>query len=322
MWASIVKKNAGTAAASTSHEKVKEKKIFGGAAIIPKMEDPVLDGTSADDYPRYRYLTRPDAPTVEPFFESESDFFQWYREYYKMNEEFSMEIQKKLAAEWRKKNRWHDVPVMTEMTREQEIMGFFPLMFGIWDLARIRMRMKEDPTFQPPIQFGYMVPQNSTERRVNFLAFLLKMLHNRADELIQCKTVGDFEKVYLEAYILEDGEAPPSAWNESNLHSWRKTLERKKKTVRHALWALSVKANLFPGRQVQACNLASNPRRLETVCDDRGEVGICGVKDIKTLGNDAPIRWYLSPSEMRNIHRFSWKFENDPESGYSSDDCY
>jgi len=304
MWASIVKKTTGSALASV--EKESEKKRFGGAAIIPKMEDPVADGTSADDYPRYRYLTRPDAPTVEPFFETQNDFYQWYHAYYKMNEEFSEEVHKKLATAWRKKYRWLDVPIMTEMSKEQEALGFFPLLFGVADLACLRLRLKEDPTMQQPIQFGYVVPENSTERRIDFLAFLLKMMHNRSDEICACKTVGEFEKVYFEACMLEDGVAPPSEWNEDNLQSCRKELERKKRTVRQALWALSVKSNLFPGRRVSA-----------------SEVGVCGVKDLKTLGIDAPIRWFLSSAEMRSIQQFRWKFgtnSRDCDSDSDSDD--
>ena len=45
---------------------------------------------------------------------------------------------------------------------------------------------------------------------------------------------------------------------------------------------------------------------------ERGETGICGVKDAKTLGNSAPIRWYMTPAEMRNIKTFDFVFQKDP----------
>jgi hypothetical protein len=56
----------------------------------------------------------------------------------------------------------------------------------------------------------------------------------------------------------------------------------------------------------------SGPKRYDVYSVKRGEVGVCGVKDLKTLGNSAPIRWYISPAEMRNMKQFYFCFEQDP----------
>jgi hypothetical protein len=53
---------------------------------------------------------------------------------------------------------------------------------------------------------------------------------------------------------------------------------------------------------------------------ERGETGVCGVKDAKTLGNLAPIRWYMTPAEMRNLKTFDFTFQSDPRRSYLYDD--
>ena len=40
---------------------------------------------------------------------------------------------------------------------------------------------------------------------------------------------------------------------------------------------------------------------------------MCAANDLETLGTSAPIRWYISPEEMRNMKRFKFCFEMSPE---------
>ena len=124
----------------------------------------------------------------------------------------------------------------------------------------------------------------------------------------------------------------PVEWNdEQAVSKWKRDLQRERKGARDALWALSFKANLFPGKQVKPRDPAptsdSGPKRYDVYSVKRGEVGVCGVKDLKTLGNSAPIRWYISPAEMRNMKMFDFCFEYDPTTrreydGYDSDSWY
>jgi hypothetical protein len=136
-------------------------------------------------------------------------------------------------------------------------------------------------------------------------------MYNRSNEICACKTVGEFEHVYLCAYSLQYF-GPAAEWNdEAAVSKWKCDLQRERHSARDALWVLSSKANLFPGRQAKPIS-DSGPKRYHVYSVKRGEVGVCGVKDLKTLGNSAPIRWYISPTEMQNMKQFYFCFEQDP----------
>jgi hypothetical protein len=273
--------------------------------------------------PLFRYIVRPDThPLFAPIFKDVSEKCRWEHEQWRLNQEYSSMLHDRKVAVWEKKNNWFPVPFMTEMTDAQKKMGFFPIG-------------------QPSLyKFGYLCPHNSEETRHEFLHFLLRLLLNRSEQVCACKTVGDFEKVYLEAMNLtrcSDAEWTPAE------------LKRERKTALNALWVLSTKANLFPGKQVMPRNPApSNFEKVKTVFGDdpilpqdlsdvrhilktgqkrydvigveRGETGVCGVKDAKTLGNLAPIRWYMTPAEMRNLKTFDFIFQSDPRRSYLYDD--
>jgi len=127
-------------------------------------------------------------------------------------------------------------------------------------------------------------------------------MYNRADELCACTTFGEFEKVYQDSNNLEKG-------------FW--LLGLRERTAHDALEAFSVESNLFPGRKAPPTTsddvVPKTSKRCNTFCERRGKLGICEVKDLETLGNSAPIRWYISPEEMRNMKRFKFCFEMSPE---------
>ena len=276
--------------------------------FMKKMKE---EDESGNTMPLYRYITRPD---THPFFAPEfKDLFEkchWEREQSRLNQDYSSLVHDERVALWEKKNNWFSPPLMTEMTEEQKKMGFFP----------------ED---QPSLyKFGYLCPHNSEEKRHEYLHFLMRLLYNRSEQVCACKTVGEFERVYLEAMQFT------RCWDEE----WTPAeLKRESKTASNALWALSTKANLFPGKQVKPrtapapiSNVSvstgysyppnymtqylelSKKKRYDVTGVERGETGICGVKDAKTLGNSAPIRWYMTPAEMRNIKTFDFVFQKDP----------
>lgn len=266
---------------------------------------------SENKMPMYRYIVRPDThPLFAPEFK---DFFEkcrWEREQSRLNEEYSSMVHDERVDKWEKKNNWFSPPLMTEMSKEQKRMGFIPIT-------------------QPSLyKFGYLCPHNSEEKRHEYLHFLMRLLYNRSEQVCACKTVGEFEKVYLE--VMHFTRCSDEEWTQAEL-------KRESKTVLNALWVLSTKANLFPGKQVkprtapapisnvsvstgyhyppnymtQYLELSKN-KRYDVIGVERGETGICGVKDAKTLGNSAPIRWYMTPAEMRNLKTFDFMFQCDP----------
>jgi hypothetical protein len=279
---------------------------------------------SENKMPLYRYIVRPD---THPFFAPEfKDLFEkchWEREQWRLNQEYSSLVHDERVAAWEKKNNWFSPPLMTEVTEEQKKMGFIP---------------ESQPSLY---KFGYLCPHNSEEKRHEYLHFLMRLLYNRSEQVCACKTVGEFEKVYLEA--MHFTRCSDEEWTPAEL-------KRESKTALNALWVLSTKANLFPGKQVkpraapapisnvsvstgyhyppnymtQYLELSKN-KRYDVIGVERGETGICGVKDAKTLGNSAPIRWYMTPAEMRNLKTFNFVFQRDPrevEEWYDSDDDF
>lgn len=290
-WASIVKNENTTGVSKTTH------------AVVPieKKEE-----IRRNERPLFVSMKRPGAPTVTPIFETYIESNAWEQSELDKNHEYSRKVHDEKMCAWEKKNCWYDVPPMTEVTKEQEAIGFYPIQIPPWEEFS-----------EYSLRFGYYCPHNSDERRVDYLCFLNKLMYNRSNEICACKTVGEFERVYLRIYSLQ--YFGPVEWNdEEAVSKWKCDLQRERHSARDALWALSSKANLFPGRQVNKHQTPapttsdSGPKRYDVYSVQRGEVGVCGVKDLKTLGNSAPIRWYISPAEMRNMKQFYFCFEQDP----------
>lgn len=278
-WASIVK---------NEHVKGVSKSIH---VVAPPIEQ--KGENDRNELPLFVYMVRPGAPSNS-----------WEQSEIDKNHEYSRKVHDEKMDVWEKKNSWFCVPPMTEVTKEQEEIGFYPIQIPSWENFS-----------EYSLRFGYYCPHNSDERRVDYLCFLMKLMYNRSNEIHACKTVGEFEHVYIRMYSLQF--FGPVEWNdEQAVSKWKRDLQRERKGARDALWALSFKANLFPGRQVKPRDTAppsdSGPKRYDVYSVKRGEVGVCGVKDLKTLGNSAPIRWYISPAEMRNMKQFYFCFEQDP----------
>jgi len=219
---------------------------------------------------------------------------------------------------WSAENRWRAVPNMTSMTKEEEAAGFYKVYKSYITLDQERRIVERCPGFVPPSDYGYLVPWNSTQKPDTFWDFMGTLLYNRADELCRCRTVEDFEKVYNEAAQLQ--------WLD---WKWKILQEF---PAKDALWTMSTKANMWPNMMSSVSRMARPkddmpppPPKYKVYGVNRGETGICSVKDIKTLGKKAPIRWHVSPTYLKNMKRFQFVYEENPNAAMyfdSDDDCF
>ena len=297
------------------------------AEPIKPIERPHPQPQHDDDpnsFPAHVSLTRPGAPTVAPIFKNNEDMQEWQKNEHNENHKYSNQVHSEKVQEWRKRVNWHIVPSMTSITPEEKALGFIKVYKPYYQVDEETRISTLHPTFVHPSDYGYLVPWNSTIRNIdtNFLALLF---HNRADELCKCKTVEDFEKVYIEAAKLY--------W-----HHWQSQVQQF--TPEAALWTMSTKANMWPGKTfaprpdvktavwgsasaLADCGIKKTPK-YEVRGVERGETGICNVKDLKTLGKKAPIRWYVSPAYLKNLKKFQFMFEENPNArdDYDSDDWF
>jgi hypothetical protein len=208
---------------------------------------------------------------------------------------------------WRAEKRWHTVPNMTSITKDEEAAGFRKVYKSYITLDQERRIIERCPHFILPSGYGYLVPWNSTQKSDTFWDFMGMLLHNRADELCKCQTVEDFEKVYNEAAEIH--------WLD-----WKWKINQEF-PAKDALWTMSTKANMWPGKTfVPKCEGDALPN-YKVYGVNRGETGICSVKNIKTLGKKAPIRWYVSPTHLKNMKRFQFIYEENPNAcKFDSDD--
>ena len=256
--------------------------------------------------PQYEYLVRPGAPVVAPIFRKSSHLKNWELDERRQNKKYSNEIYYKKLNAWKERHNWHDVPLMTSMTKEEAEKGFLQLKKYELEIKEENIKKQEQESrgidYVAPCAFGYLVPHDAVDARAGtfYLDFLSKMMYNRANELCACTTFGDFEKVYEDSVKLEKG-------------FW--LLGLRERTAYDALEAFSVESNLFPGRKAPTTSddVPKTSKRPNTFCERRGKLGICAVNDLETLGTSAPIEWYISPEEMRNMKRFEFCFEMSPE---------
>ena len=299
------------------------------AEPIKQIERPQPQPQHDDDpnsFPAHVSLTRPGAPTVAPVFKNSEDMQEWQKNEHNENHKYSNQIHSEKVKAWRQRVNWHIVPSMTSITPEEKALGFIKVYKPYYQVDEETRISTLHPTFVHPSDYGYLVPWNSTIRNIH-PDFLALLFHNRADELCKCKTVEDFEKVYIEGAKLH--------WNPSY---WQSQVQQF--TPEAALWTMSTKANIWPGKtfapRPDGCRGLSGSAsalahygikktpKYEVHGVERGETGICNVKDFKTLGKKAPIRWYVSPAFLKNLKKFQFIFEENPNARdeYDSDDWF
>jgi len=276
--------------------------------------------------PTYICLRRPDAPTVSPIFRTREEQLQWMHNEAIKNDAHSNEVFERRMQEWRAKNNWLLPPMKTTVSKDEQIRGFY---IG-----------KDDDNAKDVDVVKYVTPYSTGrdlehEGMVNMLWCLV---HSRADELVACKTVADFNALFEQTIRLEY----PSYPSFSMQYGLKRII-----TPRKLLWLLSQKANVFPGKArpgtarwlVDPTNLWSAPvfdpkvytksmvffnlracrvpvgtgdeREVRTTkpvfivgaSGGRDETGICVVERLTQFGNEAKIRWLLSAKQLREMER-------------------
>ena len=294
--------------------------------------------------PTHIYLRRPDAPTVSPIFRTREEQLQWMHTEAIKNDAHSNELFERRMQEWRVRNNWLLPPMKTEVSKDEQIRGFY---IG-----------KDDDNKDKPV-VKYVTPY-STERDLEHEGMVIMMwclVHSRADELVACKTVADFNALFEQTIRLEYPSYPSS-------YRLKRII-----TPRKLLWLFSQKANVFPGkarhgtarwlvdptnqfpapvfdpkaytksmvffnlRDCRGATISTDEREVRTTkpvyivgaSGGRDETGICVVERLAQFGNEAKIRWLLSAQQLRKMERVVFVSDYCPfrqfvDSDYDSDD--
>lgn len=353
-WASVAKRNIPKSVAEPP----------APVHVMPENPDPDLcaaaslcDTHDKREYERYEreeqsqcrptwiYLKRPDAPSPDapsPIFRTREEQYQWMHDEAIKNHAHSNEVFERRMQEWRAKNNWLLPPMKTEVSKDEQTRGFY---IG-----------KDDDKDVDVVK--YVTPY-STERdlaHTGMVNMMWCLVHSRADELVACKTVADFNALFEQTIRLEYSSYPAFTME----YRLRRII-----TPRKLLWMFSQKANLFPGKArpgtarwlVDPTNLWPAPlfnpkvytksmvffnlrecrgadeREVRTMkpvylvgaSGGRDETGICVVERLAQFGDGAKIRWLLSAQQLRKMERVVFVPDCCPfrESiDYDSDDYY
>jgi hypothetical protein len=275
--------------------------------------------------PTWLGLRRPDAPTVSPIFRTREEQLKWMHDEAIKNDAYSDEVFERRMQEWRTKKNWLLPPMKTEVSKEEQLRGFYV--------------SKELDTAGKPV-VKYVTPY-STERDVehgSMVNMMWCLVHSRADELVACKTVADFNALFEQTIRLEY----PSYPSFSLQYHLKRIV-----TPRKLLWMFSQKANMFPGkarpgtarwtvdptnlypapvfdpkvytksmvffnlRDCRGATISTDEREVRTMkpvyivgaSGGRDETGICVVERLVQFGDQAKIRWLLSAQQLRKMER-------------------
>jgi hypothetical protein len=294
--------------------------------------------------PTYIYMNRPDAPTVCPIFKTSEDQEKWMRHEAIQNDAYSNAMFERRMQEWRIKNNWQLPPMKTAVSKDEQLCGFY---------------VSKDDDKDDKNVVKYVTPYSTGrdlehEGMVNMMWCLI---HSRADELVACKTVADFNALFEQTIRLEY----PSYPSFSMQYGLKRII-----TPRKLLWLLSQKANVFPGKarhetarwlvdptnqypapvfdpqvytksmvffNLSACRMSvgtGDEREVRTTkpvfivgtSGGRNETGICVVERLAQFGDEAKIRWLLSAQQLRKMDRVVFSPDCCPfrSKSYDSDD--
>ena len=356
-WASVAKRNIpstpkSSATATAERPSIPVNPDLCAAAIAEscdtydKLEQATLEREEQSQCrPTQIYLRRPDAPTVSPIFRTREEQLRWMYDEAIKNEAHSNKLFERRMQEWRTKNNWQLPPMKTTVSKDEQIRGFY---VG-----------KDDDNAKDVDVVKYVTPY-STERDLEHEGMVNMMwclVHSRADELVACKTVADFNALFEQTIRLEYPSYP----------SFRMEYQLKRiVTPRKLLWMFSQKANLFPGKarpgtarwlvdptnqypapvfdpkvytnsmvffNLRACRVpvgmgderevrTTKPVYLVGASGGRDETGICVVERLTQFGNEAKIRWLLSAKQLREMERVVFSPDCCPfrAKSYDSDD--
>lgn len=336
-WASVAKRNipkSVTAEPAPVHVMPvnPDPDLCAAASLCDTYAASMCDTYDKREYERYEQeeqsqcrptwidLKRPDAPSSDapsPIFRTREEQYQWMHDEAIKNHTYSNEVFERRMQEWRAKNNWLLPPMKTEVSKDEQTRGFY---IG-----------KDDDKDVDVVK--YVTPY-STERdlaHTGMVNMMWCLVHSRADELVACKTVADFNALFEQTIRLEYSSYPAFT-----------TQYRLKRiiTPRKLLWMFSQKANLFPGkarpgtarwlvdptnlwpaplfnpkvytksmvffnlRECRGAELCTmKPVYLVGASGGRDETGICVVERLAQFGDGAKIRWLLSAQQLRKMER-------------------
>ena len=350
-WASIVKNKPASASASAPNSSSSSSKPVPSAPIpVPtsssssahlKCDNPVdydwlkvswqidndaydrgqreLDleiqkGSRPDNIP----LRRPGAATSLPMtFVTSEDYYTWICSEKGQNRVYSDDLFAERMREWRTKMNWHLPPDKKEVTDQERRQGFYTAI------------VRDSGSREHVSVVKYVTPYSSSRDIENeeLVEMMWCLVHSRPDELVACKTVAEFTAIFNRTSHL-------------SFPSW-KVFNRKNLMSKTLLWMLSQKANMFPGRsrpgtavwerdpstlsyQEVARTKSSYTKSmvffngLQGYHDKVGqpggrpETGICVVEQMSRDGENAKIRWLLTPKQLREIERVEFSPDCDP----------
>jgi hypothetical protein len=284
----------------------------------------IQKGSRPDNIP----LRRPGAATSLPMtFVTNEDYYKWICSEKGQNRVYSDDLFAERMREWRTKMNWHLPPDKKSVTDQERRQGFYT--------ATVR----NSGSGEHISVVKYVTPYSSTRDIENeeLVEMMWCLVHSRPDELVACKTVAEFTALFNRTAHLSI----------PNLNAYC----RKNLMPKTLLWMLSQKANIFPGRsrpgtavwerdpstltgQEVARTKSSYTKSmvffngLQGYHDKVGqpggrpETGICVVEQMSRDGENAKIRWLLTPKQLREIERveFSPDYDPFPRSYLDSDD--
>lgn len=274
----------------------------------------IQKGSRPDNIP----LRRPDAATSLPMtFVTSEDYYTWICNEKGKNRVYSDELFTERMREWRTKMNWHLPPEKKHVTDQERRQGFYTAI------------VRDSVSGEHISIVKYVTPYSSSRDVENeeLVEMLWCLVHSRPDELVACKTVAEFTALFNRTSHL-------------SFPSW-KIFDRKNLMSKTLLWMFSQKANIFPGRSrpgtavwernpstlswQEVAQTKSNYtksmvffNRLQGCCDEVGqpggrpETGICVVEQMSRDGENAKIRWLLTPKQLREIERVEFSPECDP----------
>jgi hypothetical protein len=244
------------------------------------------------------------------------DYYTWISNEKGQNQVYSDDLFAERMREWRTKMNWHLPPEKKSVSDQERRQGFY-----------IDRRNVRDPFSGSVVK--YVTPYSSTRDLENeeLVEMMWCLVHSRPDELVACKTVAEFNALFDRTSHL-------------SFPIW-KVFNRKNLMSKTLLWMLSQKANIFPGRSrpgtavwerdpsTLSCQEVARAKSSYTKSmiffnciqcggdkvgqpGGRPETGICVVEQMSRDGENAKIRWLLTPKQLREIERVEFSPDCDP----------
>jgi len=281
-------------------------------------------------------MIRPDAPSAWPIFKTMQEQYHWRRDEDIKNSEYSDEVFERRMLEWRTKNNWLPPPMKTAVTQEEQRRGFY-------------VSSEVDKTGNRVVKYATPYSTARDLQHDELTSMMWCLIHSRADDLVACKTVREFNALFDQTVRFE----------------YPAYQQRMNRVVnpRKLLWLFSQKANVFPGKarygtarwtvdpthqcpapvfdpkvytksmvffnqcdgRCVTADRAAKPVYHVGAAGGRDETGICVVERLTQFGDEAKIRWLLSAAQLRKMERVVFTPDCCPfrtAQDYDSDYCW